>query len=82
MSSRQRSLDAAGPSRKSSVASRKLSARMDSEISDAFRLFDKVSYVLNTGRGFYNYVCFVIEEFSCHQCICNAFTILTFCKLS
>ena len=29
--------------RKTSVASRKLSARMDSEISDAFRLFDRVS---------------------------------------
>lgn len=34
------------PARKTSVAkpsSRKLSARMDSEVADAFRLFDKVS---------------------------------------
>ena len=36
------SLDAGQHKRKTSVASRKLSARMDSEISDAFRLFDKV----------------------------------------
>ena len=28
--------------RKASVASRKLSARMDTEVADAFRLFDKV----------------------------------------
>ena len=33
--------------RKTSVASRKLSARMDSEISDAFRLFDRVSNCLS-----------------------------------
>ena len=35
------------PRRKTSVAkpsSRKMSARMDSEVVDAFKLFDKVSY--------------------------------------
>ena len=44
--------------RKTSVASRKLSARMDSEISDAFRLFDRVSK-LNTVNYLFNAQVFI-----------------------
>ena len=36
-----------GRPRKASVATRKLSARMDSEVADAFRLFDTVSKSIN-----------------------------------
>ena len=35
-----------GRPRKASVATRKLSARMDSEVADAFRLFDTVGKVI------------------------------------
>ena len=52
------SLDAGQHKRKTSVASRKLSARMDSEISDAFRLFDRVSK-LNTVNYLFNAQVFI-----------------------
>ena len=35
-----------GRPRKASVATRKLSARMDSEVADAFRLFDTVGKII------------------------------------
>ena len=35
-----------GRPRKASVATRKLSARMDSEVADAFRLFDSVGKII------------------------------------
>ena len=57
------SLDAGQHKRKTSVASRKLSARMDSEISDAFRLFDKVRnwFALQFSSG---------EKFNFMQILC------------
>ena len=42
-----------GRPRKASVATRKLSARMDSEVADAFRLFDTVSKSINLKLNIY-----------------------------
>ena len=42
-----------GRPRKASVATRKLSARMDSEVADAFRLFDTVSKSISLKPNIY-----------------------------